>query len=96
MIKTKAEGDEILHAMQQASDAFYKSAVAVRCHPFIEFTGLMNEYIKACEDAHADGIDFTECNTHSGRELPMKDYQVAYVNEKLECIFTGRSVMAEA
>lgn len=96
MIRTKEEGDEILRSMQQTSDAFYRSAVAIGCHPFIEFTGLMNEYIKACTAAHEDGIDFTECNTHSGIELPMLDYQVAYVNEKLECIFTGRSVMQEA
>jgi hypothetical protein len=95
MIRTREEGDEILRAMQQTSDVFYRSAVAIGCHPFIEFTGLMNEYIKACAAAHEKGIDFTECNTHSGQELPMLDYQVAYVNEKLECIFTGRSVMQD-
>ena len=28
-----------------------------------------------------------------GHELPMAPHQIDYVNEKLECIFTGRSVM---
>jgi hypothetical protein len=56
---------------------------------------LMNEYIKICELAHADGIDFTECDTHNGTDLPMLTHQINYINEKLECIFTGRSVMQQ-
>ena len=84
-----------LEKMEQASAAFYRSAVAIGNHPFIEFTGLMNEYIQACRAAHAGGIDFSECNTHSGSDLPMKAFMVAYCNEKLECIFTGRSVMSQ-
>ena len=82
-----------LHRMHAASKAFYMAAVHTGCHPFIEFTGLMNEYIKVCERAHKEGLDFTNCNKHSGHHLPMKSFEVAYVNEKLECIFTGRSVM---
>jgi hypothetical protein len=38
--------------------------------------GLMNEYIKACRDAHARGIDFTQCTKHAGHDLPMASYQV--------------------
>lgn len=80
-------------AMHAASSAFYAAAVKIGNHPFIEFTGLMNEYIQACIDADKHGLDFSNCNAHSGHELPLSDYRVKYINEKLECIFTGRSVM---
>lgn len=91
----KQEREKALKQMQAASDSFYYAAVRIGVHPFIEFTGLMNEYIKVCREAHAKGIDFSECNTHSGIDLPMHPWEVNYVNEKLECIFTGRSVMQQ-
>jgi hypothetical protein len=87
------EREEAIANMKLAAKTFYHSAVAIHNHPFIEFAGLMEEYIKACEVAHAKGIDFSGCNTHTGQDLPLEDYNVAYINEKLECIFTGRSVM---
>ena len=77
-------------AMKAASDIFYAGAVRIGNHPFIEFCGLMNEYINSCEIAHKEGIDFSECSAHSGQPLPMESYMVNYVNEKLNCIFTGR------
>jgi hypothetical protein len=92
-ILNSTEREVALQKMRSASSAFYAAAVQTGCHPFIEFTGLMNEYIKCCEQAHKAGLDFTRCNTHSGHELPMKSFEIDYVNEKLECIFTGRSVM---
>lgn len=82
---------DMLAQMQAASDAFYRSAVAIGNHPFIEFTGLMNEYIAACQEAAKAGIDFTMCNAHTGRHLPLAPFRVDYINEKLGCIFTGRS-----
>lgn len=91
-----SDREETLRKMQDASDAFYAAAIQTNNHPFVEFTGLINEYIKACEEAHRRGIDFSECNRHAGRDLPLESFQVDYINEKLECIFTGRSVMMEA
>ena len=79
-----------LNSMRATSALFYANAVRIGNHPFIEFCGLMNEYIKACEIAHKSGIDFSECSAHSGQPLPMKSYMIDYVNEKLNCIFTGR------
>ena len=81
--------------MSVASSDFYASAVQIGNHPFIEFCGLMNEYILCCQDALDEGMDFTQCNTHTGCQLPMKSFRVDYINEKLECIFTGRSVMSK-
>lgn len=87
------EREAALQQMQIASSHFYAMAQKIGNHPFIEFTGLMNEYIGACELAHQQGIDFTDCNVHTGHELPIPGHMVDYINEKLECIFTGRSVM---
>ena len=58
-------------------------------HPFIEFAGVMTAYQKSCRRAHEAGIDFTECNRHGGAALPMEAFEVQYLAEKLDCIFTG-------
>jgi len=88
-----AEREQALVLIQRAADAFYRSAVTIGNHPFIEFTGLMNEYISACRVAHERGIDFSECNRHSGQVLPLHPVMSDYVNEKLECIFSGAKML---
>jgi hypothetical protein len=88
MTYTPAELDEMLRAMRKASSAFYSDARRIGCHPFIEFTGLMNEYIQLCEAARARGQDFTETSIHGGGQpLPMQEHHRQYLNEKLECIY---------
>ena len=82
-----AEREKMLADMRKTSTVFYGLATAIGNHPFIEFAGLMNEYIKLCHDAHERGIDFTQCNIHTGVGLPMPSHSVAYINEKLSCIF---------
>ncbi len=90
---TPEQRAQMIADMRLASKRFYAAAIAIGNHPFIEFTGLINEYITICEQANASGVDFTECNTHGDKDLPMASHQINYINEKLECIFTGRSVM---
>ena len=87
---TFEEREVAICEMKQASDGFYRMAIAINVHQFIEFCGLMNEYINACEHAHKSGIDFSECNGHNSQLLPMESFMIHYVNEKLNCIFTGR------
>ncbi len=88
MTYTQAELEEMLVKMEQASRAFYGDARRTGCHPFIEFTGLMNEYIQMCREALTLGQDFTETSIHgSGQPLPMKEHHRAYLTEKLECIY---------
>lgn len=91
----KEEREIALERMKAVSEAFYYNAIRIGVHPFIEFCGLMNEYIKACRSAHEKGIDFSECNKHAGNHLPLEDHEIRYLNEKLECIFTGRSIVQE-
>jgi len=81
------ERDAMLRGMRAASDRFYESAFRIGCHPFIEFCGLMNEYIKMCEQAHKAGIDFPHASAHSGLAVPMAPYEAAYLGEKIGCIY---------
>ena len=92
---TPNERVQAIAAMRATSDFFYKSAINIGNHPFIEFCGLINEYINACEESHKSGVDFSECSTHSGRQLPMHAHMITYINEKLECIFTGRIALSK-
>lgn len=81
------ELEACVQRMKAASHEFYKAAVKTGCHPFIEFTGFMNEYIKLAEKAARAGIDFRNLNTHSGKALPMETFEASYVAEKFDCIF---------
>lgn len=78
---------EILQRMRAASGQFYKAAIATGCHAFIEFTGLVNEYINLCEQAERDGIDWVHANVHGATHLPFREHHIAYLSEKLECIY---------
>lgn len=77
----------ILGQMTVTCNRYYQEAVASHCHPWIEFCGLQSEYIQLCRRAHAQGLDFTQANTHSGIALPMQDYNAQYIAEKLNCIY---------
>lgn len=87
--KREEELKTMLEGMRGISHNFYLAAIYVGNHAFIEFTGLMNEYIKVCEQTLADGKDFAFINTHadSGDTLSVQDYNIAYLQEKLNCIF---------
>lgn len=77
----------MLKDMQRVSDAVYSRAITIGNHAFIEFVGLMNEYIKMCAESQKQGIDFTNTNVHSGHALPMATFNASYIGEKLGCIF---------
>jgi len=84
---TPAEREELLAKMSAVSHAFYAQATRAGVHAFIEFCGLMNEFIQVCHRAHQAGLDFTMANTHTGIELPFEVYNAEYLAEKLNCIY---------
>ena len=90
---TQIERAQATERMQRCADDFYRTAIGIGNHPFIEFAGLMNEYIQACRHAQAQGIDFTECNNHGRQVLPLHPIMSDYINEKLECILSGSKVL---
>ncbi len=83
----KKDCQKTIDNMKKVSEAFYYQAIHVGAHAFIEFTGLMNEYTKICQQALDKGIDFREANTHNEIALPMETFQMAYLAEKLDCIY---------
>ena len=84
-----------LDKMETISDAFYRGAVRTENHAFIEFTGLINEYIKICSHAAERGQDFRESSTHTSQRMAIAPFQLDYIREKLECIY-GIDVLAGA
>lgn len=89
---TPEERRAILGAMRRATDAFYRAAASAGCHAFIEFAGLMNEFIVVCADAEERGDHgWVHANGH-GENMALEPYQVAYIREKLGCIY-GDSVL---
>ena len=80
---------ESLAKMWEAADHFYILAAATDCHAYIEFTGLLREYCKVCEENLARSIDFRELNGHRSQRMELQPYQIDYFNEKLNCIFQG-------
>lgn len=79
--------------MKNVSNVFYQLAMRTHCHPLIEFTGLINEYIKICEKTLKAGRDFSAANTHTGGSLVFDVHNLNYLMEKLECIY-GPSITA--
>jgi hypothetical protein len=84
---TSAELAEIITKMRAVSNQFYAGAVMTGMHAFIEFAGLMNEFILLCAMAQKEGLDFTMASTHTGKALPMEAPQASYLAEKLNCIY---------
>jgi hypothetical protein len=85
---TTDELQTMISKMQGVSNWFYTHAQRTGCHAFLEFTGLMNEYITLCRAALSQGIDFTDTNVHGpGKALPMQSFHRDYLNEKLQCIY---------
>lgn len=100
---TEEELRQCIQNMHAASDAFYRAAVRCGNHAFIEFTGLMNEYIKVCEQTLDAGLDFTESNAHVGGKLLVHSFNAMYMAEKFGCIFettladaTARAIFLKA
>lgn len=83
----KQELEQVLVNMRAVSNNFYAGAQGCGNHAFLEFTGLMNDYIEVCRDSLNAGIDFTAANTHSGVALRLLPFRAAYLSEKLDCIY---------
>lgn len=85
----RAELEQQIKKMEDATSVFYVMAQQAGVHTFIEFCGFMNEYIQLCRDALKADIDFSRISTHTGggSQLPFLHYRVNYLGEKFGCIF---------
>jgi hypothetical protein len=84
---TKEEMQRMIDQMEATSSAFYRDAVRIGNHPFIEFAGLMNKYIDLCRQSMDAGIQFPFANKHSALPLMAVDHDIMYLAEKFDCIF---------
>ena len=84
---TPEERQEILAKMHATSQVFYGMAVASGCHAFIEFTGLMNEFLQVCEEAEEAGRPWIHANGHNPEHLRFQPRHIEYLSEKLGCIY---------
>jgi hypothetical protein len=88
---TEEELTGIIEEMKQIAQIFYmlctKAGLAHRCHPFLEFTGLMREYIHGCTMLTREGSDFRRSSGHSNKESAQLPIDIRYIAEKLNCIF---------
>jgi hypothetical protein len=75
------ERERMLARMAEIAESFYRAACRVGFHQFIEFAGLLNEHIKICKRMHTEGVDF------GTTELDPKVHEMAYIAEKIDCIF---------
>lgn len=84
---TPAEREELIAKMDKLAGSFYSHAVRIGVHAFIEFAGLMNEFIQVCRDANRANVDFAKGNAHTGVMLPFQPFHAAYLGEKMQCIY---------
>ena len=93
--RSDADRKLALERMASVCEAFYLAAVATDCHAFIEFTGLLGEFLNVCRDAEDSGNrTWMGANVHGGH-LPMAPFRLGYLREKLACIY-GPALLADA
>lgn len=78
---------DVLAKMEAALGKIYWILFQTGCHPFIEFNGLMHQFVQVCRRASEKGIPFPMANEHTGVPLPVELHDVQYMGEKLRCIF---------
>lgn len=88
---TKEELQALARRMRSVADAtydlFFRTGMGAECHAFLEFNGLLQKYVRICERAAEDGVDFRAANVHTGRPLSVEEHDLAYLAEKFVCIF---------
>jgi hypothetical protein len=95
---TKAEDIKFVGSIKKEVNSFYLSilrlGVGGRFHAFVEWCGVMAEHLNIVEDALMDDHDAFHMNKHTGSPIPVRDFRLSYLSEKIECIFDGRITVA--
>lgn len=88
---TQEELDETVTLLDKLVTHFYwlcfRNEIGHKCHPFLEFSGLMQQYVQICRQASRKGQDFTKSSIHTNVAMPMNADEAEYLAEKLNCIF---------
>ena len=73
--------------VQQFYWACFRANVGSDAHAFIEFNGVMSKYVQLLHGAAKQGVHARYVSEHSGAALPCETHDMAYLGEKLRCIF---------
>lgn len=90
---TREEALAFIADLKKTVSLFYNSLFALntggKFHAFVEWCGVMGEHLNIVEGLIKNGHNPFADNVHSGQTLPIPPYQLAYMAEKMECIFNG-------
>jgi hypothetical protein len=77
---------ESLRRAREMSSAYYALGAQCGIHSMIEWCGVMSEYVKMLESAHAEGIDPCEVDQHHADcKVSIPEFMASYFTEKLGC-----------
>lgn len=78
--------DDALKRSNDLASSYYALAVQTGIHSMIEWCGVMSEHVKMLRTAYKEhGIEPDRVDQHSGTAVPVPDYMVEYMCEKLGC-----------
>jgi hypothetical protein len=90
---TREEAIVFIGDLKKTVNLFYGSLFSLgtggKFHAFVEWCGVMGEHLNIVEGLVKNGHNPFADNVHSGHTLPIPSYQLAYMAEKMECIFNG-------
>lgn len=81
-----AELKEIVHRLY---GTLFQAGTGSRFHAFLEWCGVLSEHLKIAEGLLKKDVDVFNMSGHTGTPLPIPFFQLAYLAEKMECIFGG-------
>lgn len=78
---------KICRKMDAVVEKIYPMMTSCEVHPFVEFNGLMREYVVICRILARSGVAFPFASNHGTMAVEVPDYTIEYMAEKLGCIF---------
>lgn len=90
---TRDEAVVFIGQLRETVNLYYGSLFKLntggKFHAFVEWCGVMGEHLNIVEGLVKKGHNPFADNVHSGHTLPIPPFQLAYMAEKMECIFNG-------
>jgi hypothetical protein len=78
--------DDALNRANDLARSFYPLGVQTGVHAMIEWCGVMGEHVRILRHAYTEhGIEPDQVDQHSGVPVPVPEYMVEYLCEKLGC-----------
>jgi len=77
---------EALSRARDLAKSYYALGAQTGVHAMIEWCGVMSEHVKMLEEAYVNhGIEPDQVDQHGGTRVPVPEFMVEYLCEKLGC-----------